>query len=175
MSLYHYKIKDSQEAKDVGVVDGEWKVRYANEDIKNTGVELEWSRNQNENLSYHVGITISHPQKQERDETGKVGDWHDYYSKFGINGGVDYTRGKLTTAFNVNYVGDRTRDSATTHYASLKAQCFTDINFSYQANHDARFFLNIDNLFNRHDIVSSSTSSFYNLGRNFMAGIEYKF
>ena len=175
LSIYHYKIKDSQEAKDVGVVDGEWKVRYANEDIKNTGVELEWSRNQNENLSYHVGITISHPQKQERDETGKVGDWHDYYSKFGINGGVDYTRGKLTTAFNVNYVGDRTRDSATAHYASLKAQCFTDINFSYQANHDARFFLNIDNLFNRHDIVSSSTSSFYNLGRNFMAGIEYKF
>ena len=54
-------------------------------------------------------------------------------------------------------------------------QCFTDLNFSYQANKDARFFLNIDNLFNRHDIVSSSSSSFYNLGRNFMAGIEYTF
>ena len=46
---------------------------------------------------------------------------------------------------------------------------------SIQANKDARFFLNIDNLFNRHDIVSSSSSSFYNLGRNFMAGIEYTF
>ena len=26
-----------------------------------------------------------------------------------------------------------------------------------------------------HDIISSSSSSFYNLGRNFMAGVEYKF
>ncbi len=173
LALYHYKIDDSQEAKLTNPNDPLSEVYYVNENVKNTGVEIEWARNQNENLSYQVGLTFSHPEKQERDKTGITGDWHDYYGKVGINAGVNYTSGKLTSSFHISYLGDRTRDGAP--YASMKAQCFSDLNFSYQANENSRFFLNIDNVFNRKDIVSSSTSSFYNLGRNFMAGYEYKF
>lgn len=173
VALYSYKIEDFIDADTK-----DWpEVSYKNSDVKNTGIEIDWTRNQNENLSYRLGLTYSHPQKQE----GKIdkhgvetkGEWHDYYGKLGFNAGIDYTRGKLTTAFHISYLGDRTRDASP--YASMKAQLFSDINFSYQANDNARFFLNIDNLFNRHDIISTSTSSFYNLGRNFMAGVEYKF
>ncbi len=173
VALYSYKIEDFIDADTK-----DWpEVSYKNSDVKNTGIEIDWTRNQNENLSYRLGLTYSHPQKQE----GKIdkhgvetkGEWHDYYGKLGFNAGVDHTRGKLTTAFRISYLGDRTRDASP--YASMKAQLFSDINFSYQANDNARFFLNIDNLFNRHDIISTSTSSFYNLGRNFMAGVEYKF
>lgn len=173
VALYSYKIEDFIDADTK-----DWpEVSYKNSDVKNTGIEIDWTRNQNENLSYRLGLTYSHPQKQE----GKIdkhgvetkGEWHDYYGKLGFNAGIDYTRGKLTTAFHISYLGDRTRDASP--YASMKAQFFSDINFSYQANDNARFFLNIDNLFNRHDIISTSTSSFYNLGRNFMAGVEYKF
>ena len=173
VALYSYKIEDFIDADTK-----DWpEVSYKNSDVKNTGIEIDWTRNQNENFSYRLGLTYSHPQKQE----GKIdkhgvetkGEWHDYYGKLGFNAGIDYTRGKLTTAFHISYLGDRTRDASP--YASMKAQLFSDINFSYQANDNARFFLNIDNLFNRHDIISTSTSSFYNLGRNFMAGVEYKF
>lgn len=173
VALYSYKIEDFIDADTK-----DWpEVSYKNSDVKNTGIEIDWTRNQNKNLSYRLGLTYSHPQKQE----GKIdkhgvetkGEWHDYYGKLGFNAGIDYTRGKLTTAFHISYLGDRTRDASP--YASMKAQLFSDINFSYQANDNARFFLNIDNLFNRHDIISTSTSSFYNLGRNFMAGVEYKF
>lgn len=173
VALYSYKIEDFIDADTK-----DWpEVSYKNSDVKNTGIEIDWTRNQNENLSYRLGLTYSHPQKQE----GKIdkhgvetkGEWHDYYGKLGFNAGIDYTCGKLTTAFHISYLGDRTRDASP--YASMKAQLFSDINFSYQANDNARFFLNIDNLFNRHDIISTSTSSFYNLGRNFMAGVEYKF
>ncbi len=184
LALYHYKINNSQEAKYVDP-DDILKIYYANENVKNTGLELEWNRKQSDTLSYHVGMSISHPQKEgvkiATKKSGKKTEyiptpigWHDYYSKFELNGGIDYTSDKLTTAFNINYVGKRTRD-VDPDFPSLKAQCFTDLNFSYKANDNARFFLNIDNLFNRHDIVSSSSSSFYNLGRNFMAGVEYKF
>lgn len=173
VALYSYKIEDFIDADTKDWPD----VTYKNSDVKNTGIEIDWTRNQNENLSYRLGLTYSHPQKQE----GKIdkhgvetkGEWHDYYGKLGFNAGIDYTRGKLTTAFHISYLGDRTRDASP--YASMKAQLFSDINFSYQSNDNARFFLNIDNLFNRHDIISTSTSSFYNLGRNFMAGVEYKF
>ena len=151
-------------------------ITYQNSDVKNTGIEIDWTRNQNENLSYRLGLTYSHPQKREGTIEHGVetkGKWHDYYGKLGFNAGIDYTRGKLTTAFHISYLGDRTRDKDP--YPSMKAQFFSDINFSYQANDNARFFLNIDNLFDRRDIISSSSSSFYNLGRNFMAGVEYKF
>ena len=173
VALYSYKIEDSIDA----VTNDLTKITYKNSDVKNTGIEIDWTRNQNENLSYRLGLTYSHPQKQEgtidKDGVRKKGKWHDYYGKLGFNAGIDYTRGKLTTAFHISYLGDRTRDKDP--YTSMKAQLFSDINFSYQANDNARFFLNIDNLFDRCDIISTSSSSFYNLGRNFMAGVEYKF
>lgn len=173
VALYSYKIEDSIDAVTKDLPD----VTYNNVDVKNVGIEFDWTRNQNENLSYRLGLTYSHPQKREgkidKDGVETKGEWHDYYGKLGFNAGIDYTRGKLTTAFHISYLGDRTRDKSP--YASMKAQLFSDINFSYQANDNARFFLNIDNLFDRRDIISTSSSSFYNLGRNFMAGVEYKF
>lgn len=172
VALYSYKIEDFIDA-DTKDMDN---ITYENSDVKNTGIEIDWTRNQNENLSYRLGLTYSHPQKRKGTIEHGVetkGKWHDYYGKLGFNAGIDYTRGKLTTAFNISYLGDRIRDYEP--YASMKSQVFSDLNFSYKANENARFFLNIDNLFNRHDIISSSSSSFYNLGRNFMAGVEYKF
>lgn len=173
VALYSYKIEDSIDAVTKDLPD----VTYNNVDVKNVGIEFDWTRNQNENLSYRLGLTYSHPQKRDgkidKDGVETKGEWHDYYGKLGFNAGIDYTRGKLTTAFHISYLGDRTRDKSP--YASMKAQLFSDINFSYKANDNARFFLNIDNLFDRRDIISTSSSSFYNLGRNFMAGVEYKF
>lgn len=171
-ALYSYKIEDSIDAK----TSKSGEITYTNVDVKNVGIEFDWTRNQNENLSYRLGLTYSHPQKRKgtiKDGVETKEKWHDYYGKLGFNAGIDYTRGKLTTAFHISYLGDRTRDDEP--YESMKAQLFSDINFSYQANDNARFFLNIDNLFDRRDIISSSSSSFYNLGRNFMAGVEYKF
>lgn len=171
-ALYSYKIEDSIDAK----TSKSGEITYKNVDVKNVGIEFDWTRNQNENLSYRLGLTYSHPQKRKgtiKDGVETKEKWHDYYGKLGFNAGIDYTRGKLTTAFHISYLGDRIRDAEP--YASMKSQVFSDLNFSYKANENARFFLNIDNLFNRHDIISSSSSSFYNLGRNFMAGVEYKF
>lgn len=172
VALYSYKIEDFIDADTTDMEN----ITYENSDVKNSGIEIDWTRNQNENLSYRLGLTYSHPQKRKGTIEHGVetkGKWHDYYGKLGFNAGIDYTRGKLTTAFHISYLGDRTRD--TDPYPSMKAQLFSDINFSYQANDNARFFLNIDNLFDRRDIISTSSSSFYNLGRNFMAGVEYKF
>ena len=136
-ALYSYKIEDSIDAK----TSKSDEITYKNVDVKNVGIEFDWTRNQNENLSYRLGLTYSHPQKREGTIKHK-GKWHDYYGKLGFNAGIDYTRGKLTTAFHISYLGDRTRDKDP--YPSMKAQFFSDINFSYQANDNARFFLNID-------------------------------
>lgn len=173
IAAFHYNIKDSLEAKDISGANDFSQIGYANEDIRNTGLEIEWKRNQSENLSYRLGATFGHPEKQERDAKGKLGEWHDYYGKMQLNGGVTYTVGKLTSSFSFSHLGKRVRDAKP--YASFKSQFLTNLNFSYKANENCRAFLNIDNLLNRQDIISSSSSSFYNLGRNFMVGVEYKF
>lgn len=171
VALFKYDIKDSLEAQ---VPKGEVEeIAYTNEDVRNKGIECEYRYVPNDRLSYYVGAVIQHPEKQERDKSGKVGAWHDYYGKLQLNGGITYITGKLTTAFHFSHLGKRIRDAKP--YESFKSQWFTDLNFSYQANNDCRLFLNIDNVLDRQDIVSSSSSSFYTLGRNFMAGVDYKF
>lgn len=173
LALFHYKIKNSIEANPE--TDGdELTVYYKNEDVRNTGIELDWNHRQSENLIWHAGLSYSHPEKQESDtKKGTKGKWHDYYGRIGFNAGVTWIKGKLTTSFNTSVLADRTRDYSP--YPSMKSQWFTDLNFSYKPNSQSRFFLNIDNLFDRKDITSSSSSSFYSLGINFMAGYEYKF
>ena len=173
IAAFHYKIKDSLEAKDISKAKDFSEIGYANEDVRNKGLEIEWKHNRSENLSYHLGVTFAHPEKQERDAKGNLGEWHDYYGKIQLNGGVTYTVGKLTSSFSFTHLGKRVRDAKP--YASFKSQFLTNLNFSYKANENCRAFLNIDNLFDRQDIISSSSSSFYNLGRNYMAGVEYKF
>lgn len=171
LALFRYDIKDSLEAK---VPKGEVEnIQYTNEDIRNTGIECEVRYQVNDKLSYHVGATLGHPEKQERDVDRKVGAWHDYYGKVQLNGGITYEDGKWETAFNFSHLGKRIRDAAP--YESFKSQLFTDFHISYQASDDCRLFFNMDNVLDRKDIVSTSSSSFFSLGRNYMVGMDYKF
>ena len=48
-------------------------------------------------------------------------------------------------------------------------------NVAYKPDKNSKIFLNVDNLLNRRDITTASTSTFYTLGRNFMLGYEYSF
>lgn len=171
VALFHYYIKDSINVTfnpKTGEPDS-----YTNEDVKNTGIEFNWSVQQSESLAYNFGASYSHPEKKNTE--ANKGRWHDYYGKLQFNAGVVWKKGKLTTAANLNYLGERIRDSNNDEFVSFKPQLFTDLNFSYAPNKESRFFLNIDNVLNRQDIISSADSSFYSLGRNFMAGYEYKF
>ena len=174
LALFHYAIDDSIEsALQIDKDTGDMIVNYTNEDIRNTGIEFDYTKQASEDLTWNAGLSYSHPEKQSTNDKGIKGDWHDYYGRLQLNAGVSWTRGKLTTAAHVNYLGKRVRD--TDDAPSLKAQLFTDLNFSYAPNKESRFFLNIDNVLDRKDIISTSTSTFYSLGRNFMAGYEYKF
>ena len=56
-----------------------------------------------------------------------------------------------------------------------KPYLFTNLNVAYKPDKNSKIFLNVDNLLNRRDITTASTSTFYTLGRNFMLGYEYSF
>lgn len=173
LAAFNYTIEDSIEAK----LDSEWVTTYANEDIKNTGLELSCATDMGKGWSSNLGVTWSHPQKQgsTTDGSGKVtkGAWHDYYGKFQLNGGLSYSREKVSGAINFTYLGKRVRDVDDT--PKMRPYLMSNFNFSYKPDKNNRFYVNVDNLFNRKDITSSSSSSFYALGRNFMMGYEMSF
>ena len=66
VALYSYKIEDFIDADTKNFPDI---ITYKNSDVKNTGIEIDWTRNQSENLSYHLGLTYSHPEKRDNEKS----------------------------------------------------------------------------------------------------------
>ena len=180
LAIFNYEIKDSIESKWVEKVlssgEKEYNVKYTNEDIRNTGIELTWDVDCGNGLKANLGVTYSNPQKYSTTTENSIetpGRWRDYYGKVQLNGGLSYKKDKLASALNFNYMCKRTRDvDAET---AMKPYLFTDLNLSYKPEKNHKIFVNIDNLLDRKDITTAATSSFYTMGINFMVGYEYSF
>jgi iron complex outermembrane receptor protein len=166
LAAYHYKIVDSMTASESG---DDWV--YTNEDIKNTGLELSVATKHTDKLSTNFGISYGNPQKQSSEDYGD-NDWHDYLGKVQLNGGVNYITGKLESSLTFDYIGKRTRNK---NYGKNKDQFFTDLHFGYSPTKNHKFTLDVNNLFDREDIVSNSKSIYYTMGRNFLLGYESNF
>lgn len=171
LALYNYKIKNSIESKW-----GKEGVYYTNEDVKNTGIELSCQIKMDEHLNGNWSVSYSNPQKYST--TTEYGDttrprWRDYYGRIQLTGGLTYTKDKWNGAVNATFLGKRTRDVDAAD--SMKPYLFTSLSVSYKPQKNSRIYLNVDNILNRKDITTTATSSFYNLGRNFMVGYEYNF
>lgn len=174
LAVFNYKVNDSIEASWSNSAFSE--VKYSNEDIKNTGVELTCTIDMGQGWKGNWGASYSNPKKLVSTTTDGIthaGNWNDYYGKLQLNGGLSYQKDKWSSAINVNYLGKRTRD--TDAQESMKPQLFTNLNIVYKPRKDEKIYLNLENIFDRRDITTASTSSYYNLGRNFMLGYEYNF
>jgi len=168
LAIFNYYIKDSIDAKETG----DLKPKYENEDVKNTGIEISCSTDMGKGWSNNWGLTVGHPKKQASTD-GVKGDWTDYYGRVQVNAGLNYSYKKLDGALSFAYLGRRVRDTAGT--PKMRPYLMSDFNISYKPDKKSRFYLNIDNIFNRQDITSTASSSFYTLGRNVMVGYEYSF
>lgn len=175
LALYNYTIKDSIESHlTPGTTDDYY---YTNEDVRNTGVELTWNIDAGNGWNYNWGASYSHPQKRSGKDANGAGyafeSWHDYYGRLQLNGGISYSKEKLSASLNFNYLGKRVRDMASEE--KMRPQLLTNLNVAYKPVENSKFYLTIDNILDRQDITSSSASNFYTLGRNFMVGYEYSF
>lgn len=173
VALYNYAIKDEIESSPIPHTDD---YTYTNEDIRNTGLEVAWEADCGEGLGVNLGFSYSRPQKRQKvDAVGTVtsGDWLNYYGRIQLSGGLDWKKNKWETTFRFNYLGCRTRDIASQD--SLKPQFFTNLQIIYRPTGTDKLYFTMDNLLDRRDIVSTSSSTFYALGRNFMLGYEKTF
>ena len=153
---------------------GRW---YAiNEDFKNHGIEASIRGYEDNGFTWHAGLTWQDPKsKQTTEKTSAKRYWDRSYGRILLTGGVGYEKEKWTTALNFSYLADRVQSPLAAHSHSVKPYLLTSMTVKYSPNKSSDIMLAIDNLLNRKDIVSHTTSDYYATPRNFILSYRYKF
>lgn len=153
---------------------GRW---YAiNEDFKNHGIEVSIRGQEDNGFTWHAGLTWQDPKsKQTTEKTSAKRYWDRSYGRILLTGGVGYEKEKWTTALNFSYLADRVQSPTAAHSHSVKPYLLTSMTVKYSPNKSSDIMLAIDNLLNRKDIVSHTTSDYYATPRNFILSYRYKF
>lgn len=153
---------------------GRW---YAiNEDFKNHGIEASIRGQEDNGFTWHAGLTWQDPKsKQTTEKTSAKRYWDRSYGRILLTGGVGYEKEKWTTALNFSYLADRVQSPLAAHCHSVKPYLLTSMTVKYSPNKSSDIMLAIDNLLNRKDIVSHTTSDYYATPRNFILSYRYKF
>ena len=153
---------------------GRW---YAiNEDFKNHGIEASIRGQEDNGFTWHAGLTWQDPKsKQTTEQTSAKRYWDRSYGRILLTGGVGYEKEKWTTALNFSYLADRVQSPLAAHSHSVKPYLLTSMTVKYSPNKSSDIMLAIDNLLNRKDIVSHTTSDYYATPRNFILSYRYKF
>lgn len=151
--------------------------RYAiNEDFKNHGIEASIRGQEDNGFTWHAGLTWQDPKsKQTTEKTSAKRYWDRSYGRILLTGGVGYEKEKWTTALNFSYLADRVQSPLAAHSHSVKPYLLTSMTVKYSPNKSSDIMLAIDNLLNRKDIVSHTTSDYYATPRNFILSYRYKF
>lgn len=149
-------------------------MQYTNVDTKNTGIELSCDIEHNENLSSSFGIAWSNPEKARESD----GAYEKYGSRLQLMASVDYHKDKFGTSLLANYMGKR-YDSDVDKYGGekVKPALFTDFHISYKPEKNHKFFLHVNNIFDREDYTTDAGPrenrlAYMSMGRNFMLGYE---
>lgn len=153
---------------------GRW---YAiNEDFKNHGIEASIRGQEDNGFTWHAGLTWQDPKSKQTTEKTSAKRYEDRsYGRILLTGGVGYEKEKWTTALNFSYLADRVQSPPAAHSHSVKPYLLTSMTVKYSPNKSSDIMLAIDNLLNRKDIVSHTTSDYYATPRNLILSYRYKF
>ena len=130
---------------------------YANEDFRNTGLELSDKISTSGSMSYHWGITWQNPEIR----ASSKGYWDRKYGRLQLTGGATCRSGKLTSTLDASYLGCRVQAPTQEHSYAIKPYLLTTWNTIYQPDDRQKITLTVNNLLDRHDIISHSTSRYY--------------
>ncbi len=165
------------------------KFTYSNENIKNTGIEAEYSLTSTKGFGYNVSASYGNPKTQSIDKNNHNFGWQEDNNKFELKAGLTYRMDKWKAAMNAAYVTGRhgfkttsesTRNGKTTPASvsnfDAKSYLLTNLNIEYQAQKDLSFFATINNIFDRDDVVFFSDSAeYYCTPVNSLIGMKYSF
>lgn len=175
-ALFHIDVKDNITATWDDSDPANKHYQYTNVDFRNTGIELSCKIDGGDRWSYNYGITWQHPQsKSNADKKGDMRDkWENVYGRLQLDGGISYKYNKFKTNLNFSYMCSRYQSQSGPNLP-VKPYLLTTWNFIYTPDEHSEFNLNIENLLNRRDRTSNSSSDYYCAPTTFMLNYTYKF
>lgn len=147
-----------------------------NEDFKNKGLELSVRGTETNGVAWHACLTLQDPEtKQVTEKTSAKRYWDRSYGKVLLNGGISYEKDKWSTALNFTYLADRVKSPTSSHSVEIKPYLLTSLSAKYSPNSRSDVILTVDNVLNRHDVISHTSSDYFSTPRNFILSYRYKF
>lgn len=134
---------------------------------KNTGIELSYTNQLNENLTWTVGGIYSKPQNK----TTNTAPWKDVLGKYQVMTSIDYQYDKTNASLNLSYMGGRVNNSKQT---DVKPILLSNLHVGHEVFANATLTLDINNIFNRRDLTDPD-GLYYTQGRTFLVGLNYNF
>ena len=133
--------------------------------------------NENNGLSWHYGISYSDPYKKNSSSSTAVKKpyWDRMYGRWQMNGGLTYQKDKWTASLNGTYLCARVMTPTSTHSYPTKPYFLTSMNVQYAPSATDTISLSIDNLLDRKDNLSHTSSYYYSTPINYMVSYSHKF
>ena len=149
----------------------------SNADTKNKGIEASVTVNENNGLSWHYGISYSNPYKNNSSSSTAVKKqyWDRMYGRWQMNGGLTYQKDKWTASLNGTYLCARVMTPSREHSYPTKPYFLTSMNVQYAPSATDTISLSIDNLLDRKDNLSHTSSYYYSTPINYMVSYSHKF
>lgn len=169
VALYTMDFKDKFDWKKTGNIlpngNAEYRI-YNTGGFKNTGIEMSYKKLLNDNWSYTLGGTYCYARTEEENDSSLQ------VPRLQLVSGLNYSSDKLNASVNLNYYDKRPGG-----YYGEKVGSYFDVNLSaaYRLSADQSLSLVIENLFDRDNIVSHGTSTYYGQPFTCRLGWEYKF
>ena len=134
---------------------------------KNTGIELSYTNQLDENLTWTVGGIYSKPQNK----TTNTAPWKDVLGKYQVMTSIDYQHDKTNASLNLSYMGGRVNNSKQT---DVKPILLSNLHVGHEVFANATLTLDVNNIFNRRDLTDPD-GLYYTQGRTFLVGLNYNF
>ena len=134
---------------------------------KNTGIELSYTNQLDENLTWTVGGIYS----KQQNKTTNTAPWKDVLGKYQVMTSIDYQHDKTNASLNLSYMGGRVNNSKQT---DVKPILLSNLHVGHEVFANATLTLDINNIFNRRDLTDPD-GLYYTQGRTFLVGLNYNF
>lgn len=147
----------------------------ANEDFKNYGLELSVTEKATDTLTWHAGITLQNPRtKVNSEKIGAKTYWDRKYGRFILNAGLSYEKDKWKAALQANYMADRVLSPSSAHSFDEKPYLLTALTVKYMPNAKQDIVLTVNNILDRDDNISHSSSHYRTIPTNFLLTYHYR-
>lgn len=169
-ALFATRLKNSITYK--RIKDDLWQTQ--NDEFKNIGFELSNVTSLKNGLSFNYGLTWQNPQVKSGLAQGGTGDWGRAYGKILLNGGINYKKDKWTANLTASYLADRVMNGSN-GIERTKPYLLTTFNLKYAPEKNQEFALTMDNILDRDNNVSHTSSNYYGTPFSFLLSYTYKF